>query len=240
VLQRRLVALRRRADRDAARVAVHAHERELMLRDMHDGLGRITTSISLLTEVARRDRAKDGPLDSISSLAHEGSEEIRIFMRGLDDGDRDWQSLESHLRQHARQLVEALGGRYELRMSVATNAVRPSPYLYVHLLRVFQEGLTNALKYAEEPNVDVTLDVTRDGMAMALRNDGVRGDNGASHGISLGAGLENMRGRVDELGGMLDLELDRAAATATLRLQIPLPLRYAGGYPDRHASAAPR
>lgn len=229
VLRRRVVRLRARALALAEEVVVHAREREMMLRDMHDGLGRITTSISMLTEVARRDRASDKPLDAIFALAREGSDEIRTFMRGLDAEADDWPSMLALLRDRASALVDALGGSYRLEADMADGVPAPSPYLLVHLLRVFQEGLTNALKHADEPSVVAVLAVDGEGVTLTLTNDGVRAvARKAGTGIGLGAGLANMRARARELGGALTLTHDPDLATMELVLRIPLPLAYDG------------
>jgi hypothetical protein len=54
VLRRRVDKLRQRALQLAGEVVVHAQEREMMLRDMHDGVGRITTSISMFRSRGQR------------------------------------------------------------------------------------------------------------------------------------------------------------------------------------------
>ncbi len=224
VLQRRLAAMRRRLDRYQRALAVSAQEREMMLRDLHDGLGRITTGISMLTEVAKRDRNADQPLDGIADLASEGSQEIRAFMRGLDDEARDWVDLQASMREQAARLVETLGGRYQLDVDIPEGAESPSALLFVHLLRVFQEGLTNALKHAREPLIRARLVVAPDGVTLEVENDGITRD-ATGAGVGLGAGLTNMRARAHALGG--DLRFERDHDRARLCLTIPLPLRYA-------------
>lgn len=224
LLVERLGAMRRALDRYAAAVAVHATEREMMLRDMHDGLGRITTGIGMLAEAAKRDPDRVEPLTTIASLAEEGSSEIRTFMQGLDDDGRDWESLAATLRQRTGALVEAAGGHYDFAAEIDPDVLPPTALLYVHLLRVAQEGVTNALKHAEQPQVDVELQVGAQAIRLVVENDGVAAGK-ARHGVNLGAGLKNMQARAEQLGGDLDLAVDDERAQ--LRLQIPLPLRYA-------------
>jgi len=236
VLGHRLAALRHQRDAYADALAVHATEREMMLRDLHDGLGRITTGIGMLAEVAKRDPGNDRALDAIASLAQEGSTEIRAFIHGLDDEGIDWEALAATLRERAGHLVEASGAHYAFAAEVSPLAPPPTALLYVHVLRVAQEAITNALKHGgDHPDVSVSLTVGTKGVLLAVTNDKAT-DERARHGINLGAGLRNMRERARELGGELDLALE--GDEARLTLQIPLPLRYAapdhdGGQGDR-------
>jgi signal transduction histidine kinase len=180
----------------------------------------------MLAEVAKRAPERGAPLDSIAALASEGSDEIRAFMRGLDPEASDWSSLEASLRERATRVVEQLGGAYEVSMTIAPDVPNPSPYLYVHLLRVFQEALTNALKHASSPTIDVALSATSERIVLEVRNDAVTQAQQGKKGINMGAGMANMKARAQDLGGSLAFSIDGEFATVVL--SIPLPLRYAG------------
>jgi signal transduction histidine kinase len=227
-LLRRLGALRRRVVEYSAALEVNAREREMMLRDLHDGLGRITTGISMLTEVARRQDETSRPLQRISELAHAGTDEIRTFMQGLDEDGCDWDGLQAKMRHQAAGMVEQLEGSFDLDVDVAVGARPPSPYLYIQLLRVFQEGITNAIKHAERPRVRARLAVSGIEVVLGVENDGVRdGDSLARPGVNAGAGLQSMQARATDLGG--SLEFVRDEDVARLLLRVPVPLRYAAG-----------
>ncbi|MCA9620359.1 MAG: hypothetical protein KC731_15160 [Myxococcales bacterium] len=225
VLQRRVWALRARADSYAVELEIGQREREMMLRDMHDGMGRITTNIALLADVARRTGQTEA-IDTIASLAREGSDEIRAFMQGLDRDAGDWASLEAHMRVRAAKVVESLGGRYRFDVTLADGLSPPGPFLHAHLLRVFQEGLTNCVKHAREPTVFVSLRGEPDIVELSIDNDcAIEASDGV--GVSLGAGLTNMRARAEQLGGSLSFERS-AEGKVRLRMRIPLPLREPG------------
>jgi signal transduction histidine kinase len=227
-LLRRLSAMRRRVVEYAAALEVNARERELMLRDLHDGLGRITTNIAMLTEVARRQTDGNTTLQRISELAHAGTDEIRTFMQGLDEEGCDWDGLQAKMRHDASGVVEPLDGSFDLDVSVEAGAGPPSPYLYIQLLRVFQEGITNAVKHADKPRVRANLRVSGIEVVLGVENDGVRGpDAPEPFGINAGAGLASMQARATELGGSLEFERDDSMARLCLR--VPVPLRYAEG-----------
>jgi signal transduction histidine kinase len=225
-LLNRLGALRRRVTEYAGALEVNAREREMMLRDLHDGLGRITTGIAMLTEVARRQQDDSKPLRQISELAQAGTSEIRTFMQGLDEDGCDWDGLQAKMRHQASGVIEQLDGSFDLEVDVEAGADPPSPYLYIQLLRVFQEGITNAVKHAAEPRVRASLEVSGIEVVLGVENDGVRSEGEAvAAGVNAGAGLVSMKARATDLGG--SLEFVREQDVARLVLRVPVPLRYA-------------
>lgn len=65
----------------------HARERERILKDLHDGIGGITTNISLLADMAQSASSHEEirkALATISELSREGLSEIRGFMNSID------------------------------------------------------------------------------------------------------------------------------------------------------------
>jgi signal transduction histidine kinase len=74
-------------------------------------------------------------------------------------------------------------------------------------LRVVQEGLTNALRYAPGAAVTVTVDVRPGALGLAIANE--RPIASARLGLGSGRGLTGLRERVDACGGTLSAGHDR-------------------------------
>jgi signal transduction histidine kinase len=97
-----------------------------------------------------------------------------------------------------------------------------------NLLRIFQEGLTNAVKHAHARSVDVELTYLPDSFALRIRDDGDGFDpqllspSGNGH-----YGLIGMRERAERIGGHFNLESKPGAGTE-LRVDVPL-VDHAGG-----------
>lgn len=226
VVQRRFVNTRDTAEQLAHELSLAARERELMLRELHDGMGRVTTGVSLLAEAARRSDDADVHLQRIGELAQEGADEVRAFVRGLDPEAGDWHALAGAMQHQAERWLEPRGLEVRLTLEVGDGAPAPTPYVFVQCLRVFQEGLTNALKHARPDELVLLLRVTPQRVLLRLENDGVAAKPETSqveHGVGVGAGVMNMQKRAKELGGELSLEV--GADRAVMTLHIPLPLR---------------
>lgn len=233
VLQRRLAALRAERDAFAAEAIATARERTLLLRDLHDGLGRITTTISMLSAAPK----KNDPLPTIRALADEGNREIRNLMQALDSEEVAWSELEAQIRLGAQRCVQATGGSAAVNVDVKATEP-PGAFLYVQVLRVLQEALTNVSKHSVEPHLEVSLEVNDSLLRLEVINDGAAlsetlgkdeqgAKDGKGAGVSLGAGMGSMRARAAELGGDLEFEMDASAQRARLTLSIPLPIQYA-------------
>ena len=72
-------------------------EKEKLLMDLHDGIGGITTNISILSETGTAGGGYRGHarrrLATISRLSREGISEIRGFMHSLDTKELNWRTL---------------------------------------------------------------------------------------------------------------------------------------------------
>ena len=228
VLVARLAAISRRLAETADALAVGVREREMMLRDLHDGLGRVTTGIGYLAQAASHQSDASQALSGISELAEEGSREIRTIMHGLDDEHRDWAELSATLRRETARIAEVSEIAVRFDFKIPSDASPPRPYVFVQLLRTFQEGLTNAIKHAVPKEIVVLLELSEREVHFVLENDGTRETQTAPGAIGAGRGLGNLSKRAIELGGKL--ELTRLPPnSARLSLTLPLPVRYAEG-----------
>jgi signal transduction histidine kinase len=62
-------------------------EKEKILKDLHDGIGGLTSNINLLAELAQKNddlQAVRNSLATISELSRESLSEIRSFIQSLD------------------------------------------------------------------------------------------------------------------------------------------------------------
>jgi PAS domain S-box-containing protein len=87
----------------------HTVEKEKILMDLHDGIGGITTNISILSELAQKAVDSESikkTLGTIARLSREGVSEIRSFMQGLDSKELSWHALTAELRKQGTSMLE--------------------------------------------------------------------------------------------------------------------------------------
>jgi signal transduction histidine kinase len=189
-----------------------AEERERLMRDMHDGVGS-----QLMTTLYALERG-DIPAREVGDLLRQCIEDLRLVIDSLEDSEDSLASALASLRYRIEPRLAAAG--LELTWEVSAQAgAGLAPDAVLHVLRVVQEALTNAVKHAGATRLRVRVDhdesgalfvdVTDNGVGMASIGRAAR--NG-------GRGVENMRERARSLGGELDLTAGDSGTSVRLRM----------------------
>jgi two-component system, NarL family, sensor histidine kinase UhpB len=207
-----------RRESDLVRREAHQAERQRLMRDMHDGVGSQLTS--MLFAARRGVIPSDQLVDSLQAVI----EEIRLLIDSMDSaGDSLAAALEA-FQQRAAKRLEAAGIALDFKPVPRDLLPVCGPRDVLHILRILQEGVGNALRHARCSRI--CLEVTPSGDAalpvqVVIRDDGV----GFPQDVVPGRGLANMETRAAAIGGRLSI--DRSGPGVALRL-----LLGAGGSPE--------
>jgi len=206
-------------------------ERRALARELHDEYGQNLAAITALAasiekslEIAEPEIAAEA--SSVGRIAASMLHSLRGTLRRLRPADVEDLGLDEALRQlvgvwNSRRRPAT---RFELQLP---EEIGPLPAgTAMHVFRIAQEGLTNAVRHAEASRIDlrvehilpagaldgrrIRLTIEDDGKASAL----------AAGKISPGMGLSNMRERVDALGGTIDFQL---VSGGGLRVEVTIP-----------------
>lgn len=177
------------------------NERNRMAREMHDTLAQGLSAISMQLEAVKRqlppEAAAREPLEVARGLARVSMAEARnaiwnVRAQVLETGD-----LASALNDILRNLTEGTETKGELRMRGKLR--RLPPVTENSLLRIGQEAITNAAKYAQAKNILVALDFEARQVRLSVSDDG-KGFNVQSPPPTEGGfGLTGMRERAEQL-----------------------------------------
>lgn len=194
-------------------------EKERMLMELHDGIGGITTNISLLAELAKDSSYEEMKklIETIAALSKEGHSELRTFMQGLDGKGIDWHTLTSELRKQGTLMLEPHDIAFDMALSLENAEEQPGSLIYINLFRIFKEAITNIIKHSEAKTVNVALSLTSDKLTLAIK------DNGMGEKRGKGRGISNMKVRAGEMGGELNVTFKNGT---TVSLEVPMPLKY--------------
>jgi signal transduction histidine kinase len=196
--------------RDLEHAHVLAHERERLMREMHDGLGGHLVSALSLAE------APDTPRATLSAALRGALDEMRVVVDSLDPQVEDLGQLLGQLRARLDPMLRRSGLRFAWDVVRDHDLPRLGPEQSLHVLRILQEAITNVMKHAGAGEVRVS--TRRDGaggVTITIADDGCGLDPGAAGG----RGIANMRARAKELGATL-----RVHATAQgTRVELTLP-----------------
>ena len=213
-LEERSVELRAQHDklREVERQQALLLERQRIMQDMHDGLGSSLLSAMVAVEQGTM------PQEQVVDVLRECVDDLRLVIDSLEPVGHDLVSLLATMRYRLGKRLQ-LGG---LKLEWDVHDLPPLEWLEppdaLHVLRLMQEALTNALKHARASRVRV---VTRDlGKRVEIRveDDGEGFDVGT---ISQGRGLRGLQRRAKVLGGSLRVDSSPGHGTVvTLRLPV--------------------
>ena len=198
-----------------------AEERSRLARDLHDSISQSLYAITLFSRAAKRQAHKgqsedvEKTLAELDATARSVLAEMRLLiyeLRPLDlQAGNLSQALESRLRSvegHSGIVVE-----HKLELPVKLpDAMEESLY------RIAQEALNNILKHAKASHVSVELGLQAGRVHLEIRDDGLGFAPQDSKGR--GMGLENMRERVQQIGGELVLQSSPGQGTI-IRVEVP-------------------
>jgi signal transduction histidine kinase len=165
------------------------------MRDMHDGTGgRLVSALSLL-------RSGGATQAALEETLVEAIDDLHLTIDSLRPGAMDLPSvlgllrarLERQLRPHAVHLEWAIGD--------AGEDEELSPDQVLHVIRIVQEAVANALRHAAATTVRVATGRDGDATWLEIADDG----RGGAKPRSGGRGLANLAQRASLLGGRLDL-----------------------------------
>ncbi len=189
-----------------------ADERQLIMRDLHDGLGS-----QLFTSLSRVER---GDMDNgqIASALRGCIADMRLALDTLAARDNDVGASFGDFMFRWQAQLAAAGVHPTWSLDLPNHATMLTPHAKLQLLRIAQEALTNVLKHAQATRVSVRL--RESGAELELRIE----DNGRGLPPTespQGHGIGNMRSRADRLGGTIAWQTTAGGGTCVV-MTLPL------------------
>ena len=186
-------------------------ERLRLQRELHDGLGA-----QLVSALAVAERApQDG--ESLRGALRGALGELRLAVDSLDDAECEVVEALGRLRARLEPLAQGAGIAFSWRVGDVASARRIPPEHAIHLLRILQEAITNAVKHAAARQIEVRSgDASQQGSRVPFVE--VRDDGRGFANPGSGRGLANMRARAEQIGGRIEIASNASGTCVTLWL----------------------
>jgi PAS domain S-box-containing protein len=183
-------------------------ERNRMAREIHDTLAQSFTGILAQVGAAKQVLTDDveatgAHLDLIKELARTGLTEARRSVVALRPQLLESGSLQSALHRLVTQ-IRAAANDTTLYYEIKGTAYALPTEVESNLLRMGQEALTNAIRYANADEIRVELVYDRDRVCLRV-NDNGQGFGVGSISASEGFGLLGMSERAERIGAQLTI-----------------------------------
>ncbi len=184
-------------------------QRMLISRDLHDNIGaQLTFIISAIENLKYFEPIKEQltqRYDTIADFTKQTITELRDTIWAMNSGQVSWESLAGRIQdylQKARQSASGIQFGFSLSDDIDRDSTLPSADS-IQVLRIVQEAIQNAVKYAAATAVDIRVEKSGASTRLGIADNGQGFDETA---VQAGNGLYNMRKRAEELGGQVTVE----------------------------------
>ena len=194
--------LEARAEAAAARIveletsSALAHQRETIMRDMHDGVGgQLVSSLALL------ERTDGSTVALLKEVLQRALLDLRLMIDSLDTDTGDLNLLIGALRDRMQPLLNSAGFTTTWALAEISSQTKLDPHNALQILRILQEALANVIKHAKASHICIEMKrVDEQQITLQVTDDGIGLPNALS---GKGRGMLNMQRRADELGATL-------------------------------------
>lgn len=222
-------------ERESIRAKEQENLRKEIARDFHDEMGnqltRIINYVSLLklngngasNGTTNGNKSHSDLYAKVENSAKYLYSGTRDFIWSIDPVNDELNKLFIHIRDFGEKLFEEKNISFR-----AFNEVKDPiklPYGFSREANlIFKEAMTNAFKYSNAENVNLTLSRTRTGFQLRLEDDGI---GFSTDGVQKSNGLKNISERAQRLNADLRINSNHTSGTSiTLQFTLNKSLKY--------------
>jgi two-component system sensor kinase FixL len=195
----------RRRELESEILSVIEREQRRIGRDLHDGLCQMTTATAMMSEGLGRDLAELSlPQEAktarrITELIQTIGDEARRLSRGLSPVALEADGLTIALEDLAISTSKLF--QVHCRFNCAGPVLIADHRAAIHLFRITQEAVNNAVRHARPRRIEIGLQRERSDLVLTISDDGSGMPQQPPSGR--GMGLHVMRYRADMIGGSI-------------------------------------
>lgn len=203
---------------------VREDERHYLARELHDDMGQHLTSLRADAAYLRQSLAAStahapltSVLDSLCETLARMHESIQNIVHRLRPPRLEAFGLIAGLEQLIADCKRMHSGAPSIQFHHQGLLDTLEPTLIIHLYRIVQEGLTNALRHADARQIEIDLQRNGDRLRLSIRDDG-KGDTAGP--VLEGLGRLGIRERASALGGTVEW-ISAPGQGTQLRVELP-------------------
>jgi PAS domain S-box-containing protein len=195
---------------DQQRTMAMLKEREILARELHDGIGQLLAAAHLEINsasalLAKGDTAQaDSYLRHLAKVTQEAKESVREYLLGVKSRPTGEEGFVAGLRQYLSHYSHNYGIHVELSAPPELEEERIDSAVAAQLQPIIQEALINVRRHSGATSARVVFSLTEGDIRVMIQDDG-RGFKSEDIGEKEGFGLRSMRGRAEMVGARLEV-----------------------------------
>jgi ligand-binding sensor domain-containing protein/signal transduction histidine kinase len=189
-----------------------AQMRNRIASDLHDEIGSNLSSITILSELAKKKRADNGELirhmDEINLAAKASSESIRDIVWLINPDSDQLKNLISKMKETANFMLEGI--KYEIETSEFDPDEKINPDIRRNVYLIYKEILNNIIRHSMARYVKLGFRKDNGNLIIYVEDDGIGFD---INFVKAGNGLRNLNYRAAEIKGKLTIDSQKGSGT---------------------------
>lgn len=171
-------------------------------RELHDNIGSYLTFINASVENLNNDDALTGDqrISNVRSMLKRTMKELRNTVWILNNENASLDEIALRMREFLSPDNSSIQVSIDV---IGNESAELNETETTHLIRLIQEAVNNALKYAQTPSIDIVFQCDLETVQFEVRDYGKGFDKEKGR---TGNGLRNMEYRIRELGGELSID----------------------------------
>jgi len=185
----------------------HALERERarISQDMHDEVGATLTEIAILSELSKKKPEEaDKHIQRISERAAEVIDNIGEIVWALNPKNDSLDNVIAHIRRHAVEYLKPTPVKFRFVIPDQLPTYPLSGEIRRNLFLTAKEAIHNIVKHSQASEVTISMKVEKYRLELFIEDNGVGFSIDERQGS--GNGLQNMKKRIEEIGGTFNLD----------------------------------
>lgn len=199
--------LKNRVEKELAIKTTEENERLRFARDVHDDLGSGLTKINFLSELISKGKGSDSVVKEnaagISETAKSLIENMRDLIWALNPENTTLANLLASIREYASDYLEEYPATLQMNFQEMDGSMTITKESHREIFMTIKECLNNIVKHSKANRIELDASIYNNLLFISLKDNGIgiKDDE-----IVLGNGLNNMRNRIESIGGIFSLE----------------------------------
>ncbi|MCF6128244.1 sensor histidine kinase [Flavobacterium sp. AS60] len=176
-------------------------------RDLHDNIGsQLTFIISSVDNIKYAFEIQNTKLDTkisnISNFAKSTIIELRDTIWAMNSSEISLEDLQTRIHNFIDKAKEAKENiQFSFQIEDDLKEIKYSSIEGMNIYRTIQEAVNNSIKYAEASNIKIDIKSKNDVLIIVIKDNGKGFD---ADKIELGNGINNMKKRIQDIGGEIE------------------------------------
>ncbi len=198
-------------------------ERIRISRDLHDNVGSQLTYIINKLDIMEFQAAKskqqkiEQNASSLSSFTRKTISQLRETIWAIHKSDRTLKDFINKVSQYIKEQLQESRTQWKIENHIEKE-ISFSPTITLHLFRIIQEATQNMIKYADASQFNIDFNMINNQLIIKIDDNGKGFDINT---IKNGYGLNNMKARLDEIQGTINIESQINKGT-TIKVSLPI------------------